>query len=58
MSVNAEQDAEWRDMMKILFSLLVGVMIAWDFMWFLHACTVEKHLDRIIKLLEEKQKRE
>lgn len=42
--------------MKILFCLFVGVMIAWDFMWFLHSCTVEKCLDRIIKLLEEKQK--
>ena len=44
--------------MKILFNLFVGVMIAWDFMWFLHACAVEKRLDRIIKLLEEKQKQE
>lgn len=44
--------------MKILSSLLVGIMIAWDFMWFIHSCTVEKRLDRIIKLLEEKQKRE
>ena len=44
--------------MKILFSLFVGVMTAWDFIWFLHSCTIEKRLDRIIKLLEEKQKRE
>lgn len=37
--------------MRMLFCLFIGI-------WFLHSCTVEKRLDKIIKLLEEKQKRE
>ena len=36
--------------MKILFCFFVGTMVAWNFTWFIHSCTIEKRLDRIIKL--------
>ena len=31
--------------MKILFCVFIGTIIAWDFTWFLHSCTVEKLLE-------------
>ena len=30
------------------FCVVVGAIIAWDFTWFLHSCTVEKLLKEIL----------